>query len=195
MANLITATEIAGASVYGVAQMSYAVDGVSGKDYAAALSAAAFKEAVAIERTLSGYSEVVRQRIRKLEVLGEVMAEINAAISTLKVKEPESDDTTDYTFGGAIRKKAAEYGIDLFNPGWVPPGVNPDNVGVSPTRANIYKKQNEVQYAIDREDNDLKQDMVSLNSAMSKRDNAFSAASKLVKKAVDASGSTIDNIG
>ena len=37
MANLIEATKIEGASVYGVAQMSYAVDGVSGQDYAAAL--------------------------------------------------------------------------------------------------------------------------------------------------------------
>ena len=55
--------------------------------------------------------------------------------------------------------------------------------------------QNAVQYAIDKEDNELKQDTVSLNSYVSKRDNSFSTASKLVRKALDASGSTIGNIG
>ena len=63
------------------------------------------------------------------------------------------------------------------------------------TRKQILNAQNAVQYAIDREDNDLKQDMVSLNSYISKRDNSFSTASKLVKKALDASASTIGNIG
>ena len=47
MANMIEPNRIPGASVYGVEQYSYTVDGVAGKDYAAALSAASFKEAVA----------------------------------------------------------------------------------------------------------------------------------------------------
>ena len=48
---------------------------------------------------------------------------------------------------------------------------------------------------IDKEDNDLKQDMVSLNSYISKRDNSFSTATKLVKKGLNAASSTIGNIG
>ena len=39
MANMIEQNPIAGASVYGVEQYSYTVNGVAGKDYAAALSA------------------------------------------------------------------------------------------------------------------------------------------------------------
>ena len=66
MAELIKPTEIAGGAVYGVRQMSYAVDGVSGKDYGAALAAAAFKESVAIEASASAYTEVVRQREKKV---------------------------------------------------------------------------------------------------------------------------------
>ena len=42
MANMIDRNPIAGASVYGVEQYSYTVNGVAGKDYAAALSAASF---------------------------------------------------------------------------------------------------------------------------------------------------------
>ena len=188
MANLIETAEIAGGAVYGVRQVSYTVDGVAGKDYGAALAAAAFKESAAIEDTMNSYAVVVRQRMRKLEVLGEVMAQINEAIATLKVKEPESGDTTEKGFGPEIRRKAEEYGIELFVPSSL-------NAGVFPSRAAIYKKQNEVQYEIDREDNDLKQDMVALNSLMSKRDNAFSTASRLIKKANDAASSTISNIG
>ena len=189
MANLIEATKIEGASVYGVAQMSYAVDGVSGQDYAAALSAASFRDAVAIEKSLSGYSEVVRQRMRKIEDLGSVMAALNAAASTLKVKDTESGDRTDAMSQiYEAHSLASKYGISL---GWV--AISGDTMQM--TRAQVYKGQNEVQYAIDKEDNDLKQDMVSLNSFISKRDNAFSAASKLVKKVSDAAGNTISNIG
>ena len=62
------------------------------------------------------------------------------------------------------------------------------------TRANLMKGQNEIQYAMDVENNNLQQDMVSLQGLISKRDNAFSAASRIVRKADDAASSTIGNI-
>ena len=188
MANMIEQNPIAGASVYGVALMSYTVDGVSGKDYAAALAAASFKEAVAIEQALSGYAEVVRQRMRKLEDLGNAMAGLNYAYTTLKTKDTESGDKTDYSsqlYNAYVL--AGKYGVSI---GWT--GVKNDTMQA--TRRQILNAQNAVQYAIDKEDNDLKQDTVSLNSYVSKRDNSFSTASKIVKKALDASASTIGNI-
>lgn len=193
MANLIEATKIEGASVYGVAQMGYTVDGVSGKDYAAALTAAAFKEATAIETAVAGYAEVVRQRIRKLEDLGSVMAALNSGVTTLKVKDTESSDRTDkMSILAEAHSLAAKYGITVTCVAYeFSDGVYKAQM----RRDDIYRAQNEVQYAIDREDNDLKQDTVSLNSYISKRDNAFSAASKLIKKANNAASSTIGNIG
>ena len=185
MANLITANKIEGAAGYGVEQMSYAVDGVSGQDYAAALAAASFRESVAIERSLAAYSEVVRQRMRKLDDLGSVMASISSALASLKVKDTESSDAAAVPNSAWVNSTALKYGVTL---------VFKEN-SANMTRANLYKGQNEIQYAIDREDNDLKQDMVSLNSYVSKRDNAFSTASKLVKKANDAASATIGNIG
>ena len=185
MANLITANKIDGADVYGVAQMSYTVDGASGKDYAAALAAASFKESVAIEQALAGYSAVVRQRIRKIEDLGSVMASLNSAVASLKVKDTESGDEASVPNSAWVNSTALKYGITL---------VFKEN-SANMTRANLYKGQNEIQYASDKEDNDLKQDMVSLNSYISKRDNAFSTASKLVRKAGNAADATIGNIG
>ena len=192
MANMIEQNPIAGASVYGVEQYSYTVNGVAGKDYAAALSAASFKEAVAIEQALSAYSEVVRQRMRKLDDLGTVMAILNEAYATLKTKEQESGDTTANMVSLATaRDKAALYGVTINMTDATIAGIR----FCYTTRRNLMNAQNAVQYAIDKEDNELKQDTVSLNSYVSKRDNSFSTASKLVKKALDASGSTIGNIG
>ena len=193
MANMIEQNPIAGASVYGVEQYSYTVNGVAGKDYAAALSAASFKEAVAIEQALSAYSEVVRQRMRKLDDLGTVMAILNEAYATLKTKEQESGDTTDNIPSLADAKAtAAKYGVSISIT-----EIDLGGLGMKlcyTTRRDLMNAQNAVQYAIDKEDNELKQDTVSLNSYVSKRDNSFSTASKLVRKALDASGSTIGNI-
>ena len=192
MANMIDRNPIAGASVYGVEQYSYTVNGVAGKDYAAALSAASFKEAVAIEQALSAYSEVVRQRMRKLDDLGTVMAILNEAYATLKTKEQESGDTTANMVSLATaRDKAALYGVTINMTDATIAGIR----FCYTTRRDLMNAQNAVQYAIDKEDNELKQDTVSLNSYVSKRDNSFSTASKLVRKALDASGSTIGNIG
>ena len=192
MANMIEPNRIPGASVYGVEQYSYTVNGVAGKDYAAALSAASFKEAVAIEQALSAYSEVVRQRMRKLDDLGTVMAILNEAYATLKTKEQESGDTTANMVSLATaRDKAALYGVTINMTDATIAGIR---FCYTPRR-DLMNAQNAVQYAIDKEDNELKQDTVSLNSYVSKRDNSFSTASKLVRKALDASGSTIGNIG
>ena len=193
MADLIEPTRISGAAVYGVEQYAYTVDGISGKDYAAALSAASFKEAVAIEKALGAYSEVVRQRMRKLDDLGGVMATLNAAYATLKTKDMESDDTTtNMPELRTARDTAALYDVTI--------NMTELNIFTTTTticymtRRQVMNAQNAVQYAIDREDNDLKQDMVSLNSYISKRDNSFSTASKLVKKALGASASTIGSM-
>ena len=192
MANMIEQNPIAGASVYGVEQYSYTVNGVAGKDYAAALSAASFKEAVAIEQALSAYSEVVRQRMRKLDDLGTVMAILNEAYATLKTKEQESGDTTANMVSLATaRDKAALYGVTINMTDATIAGIR----FCYTTRRDLMNAQNAVQYAIDKEDNELKQDTVSLNSYVSKRDNSFSTASKLVRKALDAASSTIGNIG
>lgn len=189
MADLIEPTRIPGAAVYGVEQYSYTVDGIAGKDYAAALSAASFKEAVAIEQALSAYSEVVRQRMRKVDDLGDVMAAFNMVYATLRVKDQESGDLTGYysQLYDAYQTASGKYGISMSHS-----GTSGKTMRMS--RRQLLNAQNAVQYAMDREDNDLKQDMVSLNSYISKRDNSFSTASKLVKKALDASASTIGSM-
>ena len=181
---LIETNVISGASVYGVQQVSYTVAGEAGKDFSAALAAAAFKQTAAIEVAASSYADVVRERERKLDELGQVLAYLTKAYATLRVKDQEPGDTATIDNGAWVNATASKYGITLvFMP----------NTSIM-TRANIMKGQNEIQYAIDTEDNNLQQDLVGLQSLLSKRDNAYSTASRVVRKADDAAGTTIGNI-
>lgn len=183
MSSLIVATEIAGNSVYGVKQFDYTVDGVVHQDYAAAITCAAFRESLAIEQSAAGIGEVVRQREKKLEDLGYALAVVNKAYATMKTKNQERDDmsSTDEELTKA-RNVLAEYGIAL----------KVTNSQISRETAQL--AQADIKYALDVEDNNLQQDLVTLKSFMTKRDNAFSNASKVVKKALDAASSTIGNI-
>lgn len=183
MAKLIEANDT-GVTVYGVKQYSYTVEGEAGRDYMAALSAASFKESVALEKTAGAYAEVVRQRNIKLDELGNVMAVLSRAMATLKVKEQEPGDQSDSMYAlVTAAATAAKYGVTI------------SISGTRIRRDNAMRAQNAIQYAIDREDNELKQDLVSLQSYVTKRDNSFSTASKLVKKVNGSASATINNIG
>lgn len=183
MGNLITANTINGGAVYGVAQYEYTVDGAQGKDYIAALTAAAFKQSVAIEAAASSYVEVVRQRQRKVDDLGSILAELNKAVANLPPKNGKPDDAVSIDNSAWVNNTASSYGITLvFN-------HNTNQM----TRGNLWKGQNNIQYALDTTNNDLQQDMVALQSLLSKRDNAYSAAAKLVRKADRTAANSIHN--
>ena len=92
MSNLITANVINGADVYGVRQVEYTVDGVTGQDYTAALITASFKQATAIEHSAGSYMEVVRQRQAKVSDLGDVLSVLAMAIASMKTDNQEPGD-------------------------------------------------------------------------------------------------------
>ena len=185
MSNLIVANEIAGASVYGVRQMQYTVDGTSGQDFTAALTAAAFKQSVAIEESVSGFAAVIRKRQQKVDDLGEALAVLAKAIATMATKNQEPSDKSDANDElKTMSERVSAYGISM-----------PLTDGNKITRGDALRTQNDVRYALDVEDNNLQQDTVSLQSLLTKRDNAFSNAAKIVKKSLNAAASVIENIG
>ena len=195
MAQLIVANEIPNASVYGVAQVSYTVDGESGKDYAAALTAAAFRQATAIEVAASSFMTVVRQRQTKVTELGDVLATIATAMASLKTKEVGKDDPSATSWQMDVAFERAKticknYGLTLNVKTKTVDGVSRYYM----TRGDLMRSQDEIQYALDVEDNNLQQDMVSLQGLVSKRDSAFSTASRIVSKSLNAGAAAIDNI-
>lgn len=188
MIHLIQPTEIQGGAVYGVAQYEYAVNGDPGKDYSAALAIASLKESVAIEDAAAAASEVVRQRERKITDLGTVLASIAKAIATMDPKSQDTGKRSELSEDLAdAHELAGKYGL-AFD--W----AEYKDGKMSITYRSATKAQNDIQYAMDTEDNNLKQDLVSLQGYISKRDNAFSAAAKLVKKSDGTGWSIIRNI-
>lgn len=189
---LIVTNEIPGFDVYGVGQVDYTIDGVSGKDFGAAVAKAAFIQSNAIERESEAYSAMVKVRMRKLEDLGEALAIISKAVATMPVEEPESDDlSSDIPDLLTAKDLLAKYGIDMY----VHVLALYDIKRCFISREEGVMRQNDVQLAIDEENNSLQQDMVTLQALVSKRDNSFSTAAKLIQKVNDTSQTVIGNIG
>ena len=184
MDNIIIASEITGGSVYGITQVEYTVDGQDGKNFIDAVMLASFKQATAIEGATSAYSKVVSARQKKIDELSEALSYIAKANGSLDAKGGKSTDTVTVDNAAYVKSIAAKYEVNLS---W--------ESGNKMTRGNIQKAHTDFQYAIDREDNDIQQDIVTLQSYITKRDNAYSNASKLVKKANHAARATIKNIG
>ena len=185
MSAMILPSEISGGSVYGVKQMQYTVDGKDGRNFIDALTAASFRESVAIEETARAYTSVVKARQKKVDDLGSILACLSRAVADLPAKKQQSTDTASIINSAWVNSTALSYGITLVF-----------KSGTSEmTRENILKAQTSVQYEMDKEDNNLQQDIISMQSFIAKRDNAYSTAAKLVKKADNAASNTISNIG
>jgi len=185
MSNLIETNAIAGFKVYGQQMVEYTVDGVSGRDYAMAIAVAAFAESTAIENEASAYADVLRARQKKLSELGGALATLSKALATMKIKDQTSSDKSDADNNLITAKSILNsYGISLSLV---------DNNKV--TRKEAENARSNTEYAMDLEDNDLQQDMVTLQGLVSKRDSSFSTASKVIRKVDSTSSSIIHTIG
>lgn len=185
MGKLVVENAISGCVVYGVQQMQYTVDGMSGQDFASALTIAAFRQSTAIEDAASSYAAVVRQRQKKVNDLGDALTVLAKALASMKTgdnQEPSDKSDADSALTTAANMVAG-YGITSMK-------VSDNKI----TRGDAMKAQNDIKYALDMEDNQLQQDTVSLQGLLTKRDNAFSNASKIVKKALNASAATIGDM-
>ena len=121
---------------------------------------------------------------QKVDDLGDALAVLAKALASMTTDKQDPDDKSDAdsaltTAAGVV----AGYGITTMT-------VSDNKI----KRGDAMKAQNDIQYALDVEDNQMQQDTVSLQSLLTKRDNAFSNASKIVKKALNASGSAIGNM-
>jgi hypothetical protein len=184
MANLVEANNIAGLKVYGQQQVDYTVEGKAGCDFGLAVARASMLRSVAVEGVLTGLTSAVRKREQKLTDLGQALAYIAEAAAEFN-KDSHTDDTASSTELATAAELLDKYDIPHSAiktktlPG-VPPAQDV-TIGTI-TQADVQKLQTNVQYALDKEDNYLQQDLVSVQSYFSKRDQALSMAASLVKK-------------
>jgi hypothetical protein len=187
---IVESKPIEGLSVYGVQQKDYTVKGAEHCDYIKAATTAMFQEAGAIEKETAAYAAVLEARQEKLDELGWALSVIVAAMASMKTKNQKSKDLSaadpDLIKASQILDK---YRRDANSDMRLP--VNDDN---KVRRDDATSAQSALQYEIDYETNEMQQDMVSLQSLVSKRDNAFSTASSLVQKINSTASSLIGNL-
>ena len=186
MADFIQANNITGLKVYGQQQVDYTVNGEAGCDFGAAVARASMQRAVSVESATSALADVVRARERKLTEIGEALAYVAAAAANFTSKS-KTDDSTSTTGLVTAKEILDRYNIDTSHISIHDVIVAIGNPNVTQRVGSIQnqyvsKLQTDTQYALDKEDNYLQQDMVSLQSYFSKRDQALSMAASLVKK-------------
>ena len=187
---LVESVPIEGLSVYGVRQKCYTVEGVDGCDYVKAASIAMLQEANAIEAETSAYAAVLEARQRKLDELGWALSVIVEAVASMKTKKQKSSDLSAAdpdlrTASQILDRYRRDANADMKLP------VNGDD---KVRRDDATMAQSALQYEIDYETNDMQQDMVTMQSLVSKRDNAFSTASSRVQKINSTASTLIGNL-
>ena len=186
MGVLIERNNIDGLKVYGQQQVDYTVSGVAHQGYDDAVRTVALKESEAIEAETQAYMDILSARQQKLSELGDALAILAKAVTSMKVKDQTSGDKSSEMAYDLQRAQSilSKYGISL--------SLTDNNTKV--TREQATKAQNNCQYEMDNENNDLQQDMVTAQGLVSKRDNAFSTAAKLVKKVHGTADLLINNL-
>ncbi|MCQ2396206.1 MAG: hypothetical protein MJ106_00725 [Lentisphaeria bacterium] len=180
MPELIQTNAIEGFTVYGQQMVDYAVDGMEHCGYSYSIGVAALANTASMERAISGILALTKMRQKKMEDLGSAISVIVKALDTMKKKDQSPGDKSSADVALLYSQaKLAQYGINLKLDGDFK--IRRDDAGYA---------QNDIQYAMDNENNDLQQDMITLQSMINKRDSAYSSASKLMNKAEKA-GSTI----
>lgn len=187
MAGVIQQNNIQGFSVYGQQQVDYTVQGMPHQDFAAAVASAALGRTLSLESATSSLVAGVRLRMRKLDDLGQCMSVVSKYVATLA-----DEDTTDTASGEDLLKTKnllEIYGIEGAE------NIDQDGSKGKINKGDLSELQAQIQYAMDREDNDLQQDMTAVQSYVSKRDQGYQTAYAVVRKVLRSASSTINNIG
>ena len=187
MSDLIETNAINGFKVYGQQMVEYTVAGNSGVDFGFAIAFASLEEAAAIEEETNAYSAVLRTRQQKLSELGEALAILTQALATMKSsgtqQSTDKSDGMDSLYKARdILNKYGVYNLTLVD-------------GNKVQRGTAQKAQAQTEYKMDMEDNDMQQDMITVQGLISKRDDSYSTAAKVLKKVSSTAGTIIDSIG
>lgn len=176
-----------GAAVYGTQLRDYAIDGEMGKTFSEVLAFASLRQSHSIEMAAVAISSVVRERQKKVNDLAEVLAVVSSAIPSMPTEGASGKRWSKINSADIANANAllAKYGIAKM-------ATNGDG---QINYETAYRTQNDIQLKLDSENNDLQQNMTSLQSLVSKRDNAFSVANKVIQKCNATARETINAFG
>jgi len=173
-------------TVYGNKVFTYAIGGTSGCCFADVLSYAAIGQSNSFENLTVAYADVVKVRQVKVNDLAEALATITEALGTFG-SEHGSEDLS--SLGNPTKMKNArellgKYGISFTL-----------NESGEATFGELSYRQNDVQTALDMENNNLRRILMDVEGLVNKRDNAFSSANTIIGKSNSTALSTIQAMG
>ena len=151
-------------------------------DYEGVVIIVSVDRAYALEDEVIPMVTLVRARNKKISELGDVMGDISQAINSFD-SDDKMDDTTDVRNASADRGILSSYGVTCY--------IGSDG---KISKGDAQKQQSKLQHDIDLEDNNLQQDMITLQSYVSKRDQGFSTAAQLMKKVSGTRTKVLNNI-
>lgn len=189
MAELVVETETnksSGERVYGCVIPEYTLAGGVKVDFMEAIAFGALEQSFAVERATKAVAAVVEARQRKASEIADAVASVTEAVASM----PPGNDTKKLS---SIPEWKLPEANRIFAKYGIPTMELETNGQVRYEVA--YPKQTDVQLVLDTENNDLQQNMNTLQNLVSKRDNAFLVASKVVAKVVATAKDTIRAIG
>lgn len=182
----IISTAPIGWAPFGLEQVAYQLPGSSRTlDFEQLVAAMAVGRSAQLEREAQVQAMQVRTRNEAIEMLGEVLAEVNRCLETLAQKK-DAPDTVANSKLYECKQILVKLGVKSYI-------VTTNTLG-GLNKGNAQKQQAELVYAIDMQDNDLQQDIISMQSLLNKRDDAYATASKLSTRVSDARSQTLENI-
>ena len=183
----------AGQTVYGVKQFLYTDGEGETVDFGSIIAKSTLKQTAVAEEQAKASAKVLKLRQAKSQDLGNALALCNKVMSTFRVKGAESSDKLVvspselqeiYQTSEAVKK----YDLNL-DVGSVREHKTDDckkkpdgNYEVGISRGDMMRIQARVEEMIDTENNDIQQDMMSVQGLMKKRDDCFANAGELSKK-------------
>lgn len=178
-----------GFSVYGVPQVDYSADGKSGLDFGDVIANVTLKQAAIADNQTKSVSSVIRLRQKQLEAMGNTLAIVNGILAKFKVKGGQSKD--EYTIKKSEADDILQAAKELEKYGYTLKIVEEtkktkccggsEYQAITITRATAMRAQSEVQTMIDTENNNMQQDMMTVQGVLQKRDKAFDGAQDMIR--------------
>ena len=183
-------------TVYGIRQVDYVRDGVSGyQQFDQVVADSAFLQAAAIDEQTAMVAKALKLRRLKSEDLGKALALLDGILCSYDAGNPKSSDLSKYVLPNdqvdaakALLDRMSKYGLTVeydvktdIGTGCKSHKVD-GSMFVQIKRGTAMHAQAEIEQMIDAENNNIQQEMSTLQGFVQKRDSAFNNASKVVQK-------------
>ena len=193
-------------TVYGIRQVDYVFEGMDGyRNFDKVVADSAFQQAAAIDEQTAMVAAALKLRRHKSEDLSNALALLDGVLCSYTTKDPSSGDKSEYLLPNekldetkALLSRVSKYGltVEYSIESELDDGCDtkshPGYVYIQIQRGTAMHAQAEVEQMIDTENNNIQQEMSTLQGFVQKRDKAFDSAAKVIEKYNGTAGNILE---